>query len=841
MSRIKSLISNPVYLYMHSHNGIGSLLKQSHAKLFCLFILCCTTIPQPIFANTAITVGVYNNSPTIFVDDNGRPAGIFIEILEEIAKKENWKITYETGNFTHLYEGVKNEKIDILPAVAYSRKREQLIDYNYTPVLANWAELYTLEKSKIDSFLDLKGKIVAVKAGDIHFLVLQKMMKNFNIECRFLETDEYGTTLEMLKAEVADVAVVNRLYGEKHRLDYSVKGTSVLFNPIEMRYAVPKGQHQDITHTIDRYITAFKADTSSIYYKTVNKWLMLDTKNDGPSWLLNALYTAIVIALSLSATVLLFRFQVRNQTAELQQANKNLINQIAERKKAEETLQRFARVIEASSDAIALIDRNNKHIFTNKSYEAIKASSHESLVGTSIIDFLGEDFFNLELKEAVAQCLNGETMHIQTRPRLGHTNEFYWNLTLTPYYSAENTLEGYVMDIHDVTDQVELQNRLKNAQKMEAIGMLAGGVAHDLNNILSGLVSYPDMLLINKSPDDPMTTPLLTIKKSGERAATIVQDLLTLARRGVGNQVTTNINTIIREFLASPEHRSITKSVTGVEYIVHLDETLPNIIGSTVHLSKILMNFFTNGVEAMLEGGVLTISTEKTLLTKEYTGYEIIPPGEYAKLTISDTGIGMSTGEVNRVFEPFYTSKIMGRSGTGLGMAVVWGTVKDHDGYIDIKSKPGRGTTFTVYIPTTDKCMEEQATSTLQDFSGNGEKILIVDDLEEQRSLTHGIIKNLGYQADVAASGIEAIEKCHKTSYDLLVLDMIMPGEYDGLATYEAIKSSHPRQKAIIVSGFSETSRVKKAQALGAGTYLKKPYTVELLATAIDQELRDKV
>ena len=821
---------------MRTYNRYIFFLKRSSAFL-CLFLLYLCLSTKPLLANTPITVGVYNNEPTIFVDENGGPTGIFIDILEEIAKKENWQITYTTGHFNYLFDQVKNGKIDILPAVAYSKKRDLLIDYNYRTVIANWAELYTSEDVELNSFLELEGKKIAVKGGDIHFDALKETVQSFNIECRFLETDEYKTTFEMLQAGVVDVAVVNRLYGEKNKLDYAARGSSVLFNPIEMRYAFPQGKNQNVAHIIDNYIKIFKADKSSIYYKTLNKWLVVETDNDGPRWLLNSLYTAIAITLFLIAISMLFRKQVRNRTSELLHANEELVNQISERHNAEATLQKYARVIEASSDAIALFDNDNNHVFTNESYRLIGGTPSKSLVGTSIIDFLGEDFFNLELKEAVANCLRGETIHIQTRPRAGHTNDFYWNLTLTPYYSSTNNLEGYVMDIHDVTDQVELQNRLKNAQKMEAIGMLAGGVAHDLNNILSGLVSYPDMLLINKSPDDPMTLPLQTIKKSGERAATIVQDLLTLARRGVGSPVITNINTIISEFLTSPEHRGISKGVSGVEYIVNLDHELPNIKGSPVHLSKILMNFFTNGVEAMPEGGTLTISTQKVSLPKEYAGYEIIPPGDFATLRIIDTGIGMSKGEINRVFEPFYTSKIMGRSGTGLGMAVVWGTVKDHDGYIDIKSKPGQGTTFTVYIPTTDEPVLEQAQSTLQDYLGDGEKILVVDDLEEQRSLTQGILDNLGYQVDIAASGIEAIEKCKKQTYDLLVLDMIMPGEYDGLSTYETIKSSHPKQKAIIVSGFSETSRVKKAQALGAGIYLKKPYTVELLATAIYQEL----
>lgn len=821
---------------MRIYNRYIFFLKRSNA-FFCLFLLFLCFLTQPLLANTQLTVGIYNNEPTVFVDKDGKPAGIFIDILEEIAQKENWQITYKTDHFTSLFDQLKNGKIDILPAVAYSDQRDQFIDYNYRTVITNWAELYTSEQLELNSFLELEGRKIAVKAGDIHFAALQKTTRNFNIECRFFETDEYSTTFEMLQAGVADVAVVNRLYGETNMLDYSAKETSILFNPIEMRYAFPQGKKQKISHTIDTHIKLFKADKSSIYYKTITKYLMVETAEEGPRWLLHSLYTVIGIALFLIAASMLFRKQVRNRTSELRQANEELVDQISERRNAEATLQKYARVIEASSDAIALLTNDNKHIFTNESYRAIAPPPPMTLKEASVIDFLGEDFFNLELKDAVALCLRGETVHVQTRPRAGHANDFYWNLTLTPYYSATNNLDGYVMNIHDVTDQVELQNRLKNSQKMEAIGMLAGGVAHDLNNILSGLVSYPDMLLINKSPDDPMTTPLQTIKRSGERAATIVQDLLTLARRGVGSQAITNINTIINEFLTSPEHRGITKEVSGIEYIVNLDNELPNIKGSTVHLSKILMNFFTNGVEAMPEGGTLTISTKNVRLQKEYAGYEIIPPGDFATLTITDTGIGMSTGEINRVFEPFYTSKIMGRSGTGLGMAVVWGTVKDHDGYIDIKSKPGQGTTFTVYIPTTTEPMLEQAQSTLQDYLGNGEKILVVDDLEEQRSLTRGILDNLGYQADVAASGIEAIEKSKKQAYDLLILDMIMPGKYDGFSTYETIKSSHPKQKAIIVSGFSETSRVKKAQALGAGIYLKKPYTVEILATAIYREL----
>lgn len=798
-----------------------------------MFFLGATLHPA---AQEIVTVGVYNNEPTIFATADHKVQGLFIDILEEIAEHENWTLVYEVNDFKALFEALKKGKLDILPAVAFSKEREKLINFNYYSIISNWAQIYTAQGIQINSFLDLKDKIIAVKSGDIHFQALQKMMSAFDIDCRFWETDSYQTTFEMLQAKKSQVAVTNRLFGEKNKNRYNVHETAIIFNPIEMRFASPKDKNQDLLSTIDTYLVKFRQNENSVYHQAINKWLMVDNSGSHPIWLLNVLYVTIGIGCFLTVALLLFRRQVKSRTAELEESNMNLLKQVAERKKAEDTLKKYARVVEASSDAIALFNDAHEHVLTNSAYIRIvqcKGNMHNN----TIWDCLGRDFYESELQEPIQRCLRGETVYIQTRPGTGHHNDFYWNVTISPYYSVDRKISGYVLDIHDVTTNVELQNRLKNAQKMEAIGMLAGGVAHDLNNILSGLVSYPDMLLLNRDPEDPMTKPLQTIKKSGERAATIVQDLLTLARRGVGNVVITNLNHIITDFLTSPECDSIKKSASEIEFHVHLDENLPNIKGSIVHLSKVLMNFFTNGVEAMPKGGTMEISTRPVQLDKEHTGYEAVPPGHYATLTIKDTGIGMSTGELNRIFEPFYTSKVMGRSGTGLGMAVVWGTVKDHNGYIDIKSKPGEGTMFTIYIPTASGRLEEKKKSNWSDYLGNNETVLVIDDLEEQRVLSLGILHDLGYTAESASSGTEAIAKCKEKSYDLLVLDMIMPGGLDGLSTYEAIKEHNPEQKAIIVSGFSETDRVKKTQELGAGACLKKPYTVESLAAAIHQEL----
>ena len=796
-------------------------------------------LPSQLYAKTVLKVGVYNNKPTIFVNESGVVQGLFIDILEDIALQEDWEIKYVVGHFSEMFDSLKAGTIDILPAVAYSKEREAFVDFTNETVIANWGEVYTSSNLMITSLTELEGKVIAVKQGDIHFLFLEKMVENFNISCRFIETDEYETIFEMLEANYINIGVVNRLYGNEKKAEYNVQDTPIIFNPIEMRYAAPKRINETILNTIDVYLAAAKADQNSIYYQAINRSLVIDTKKKLPPWLWQILSGAIGSTLLFLTATLLFRSQVKRRTKELSETNQQLQAQIEERKKTEEELLKFGRIVEASCDAMALVDKEHRHILTNRVYRDTFAVTAGNIEGMAIQQVLGLDFFNTRLKESVLTCLKGRVVHVQTMPRKDLKNNCYWNITLSPYYLSNDKTGGYVIDIRDVTEQIEIQNRLENAEKMEAIGMLAGGVAHDLNNILSGIVSYPDMLLVGRAPDDPMTKSLQTIKKSGERAAAIVQDLLTLARRGVGSEVTLNLNEVINEFMASPEHDDSISTVHGIQFRLKLDNDLLNIRGSAVHLLKILMNLFYNAVEAMPRGGILTIRTENRFLDQELVGYEFIPVGEYATLSVEDTGIGMSPSELKRIFEPFYTNKIMGRSGTGLGMAVVWGSIKDHKGFIDVDSERGKGTLFTLYFPISREALPEKKEIMLQSFLGKGQKILVVDDLAEQRILATNILELLGYVVDVASSGEEAVEKCQETEVDLLLLDMIMPGGMDGLATYQKIKSFKQNLKAVIASGFSDSESVRKAQELGAGMYLKKPYTVQSLTQAVYHELAE--
>ena len=364
-------------------------------------------------------------------------------------------------------------------------------------------------------------------------------------------------------------------------------------------------------------------------------------------------------------------------------------------------------------------------------------------------------------------------------------------------------------------------------------------MAHDLNNVLSGIVSYPDLLLLDMSSDNPLRKPIQTIRSSGQKAAAIVQDLLTLARRGVVTADVLNLNTLIAEYLKSPEHKKMMSLNHAVEIRTELEPDLPNIAGSSVHLKKTLMNLLSNAAEAQPRGGTITISTQSRYLDRPVKGYDRVDAGEYVIIMVRDRGEGIDAVDLPRIFEPFYTKKVMGRSGTGLGMAVVWGTVQDHNGYIDVQSTPGRGTCFTLYLPMTRQEIQDRDTPLpLETYMGNGETILVVDDVREQRTIARVLLERMNYTVTTVPSGEKAVDYVRKHPVDLLILDMIMDPGIDGLETYRSILAYRPNQKAIIASGFAETGRVKEALSLGAGPYVKKPYSIEKISLAVRHALQ---
>jgi len=367
---------------------------------------------------------------------------------------------------------------------------------------------------------------------------------------------------------------------------------------------------------------------------------------------------------------------------------------------------------------------------------------------------------------------------------------------------------------------------------------MAGKVAHDLNNVLGALTGYSELLLMELPKGQRARTNAEKIMQSTQRAAAIIQDLLTLARRGVISSEVINLNTVIAGFLKTPVFERMKENHPRVTFRTDFEGKLLNIKASPIHMEKMLMNLLSNAVEAISDAGVVSIQTQNRYLDRGVQGYDKVKEGDYVVLTVSDTGTGIEAENLDKIFEPFYTNKSMGKSGTGLGLSIVWGTVKDHNGYIDVQSNVDEGTTFTLYFPVTREGMTlPQQKIPLEQYRGRGESVLVVDDIAEQRDVASGLLTQLGYKVQTVSRGEEAVEYLRKNQADILVLDMIMAPGIDGLETYQRILQINPKQKAILVSGFSQTDRVREAQRLGAGIYVKKPYVMETIGMAIRDEL----
>ncbi len=379
--------------------------------------------------------------------------------------------------------------------------------------------------------------------------------------------------------------------------------------------------------------------------------------------------------------------------------------------------------------------------------------------------------------------------------------------------------------------------KLHRAEKMEAIGLMAGGVAHDLNNILSGVVSYPELLLYELPQDNPLRQPIETIKQSGERAVAVVADLLTVARGIASVKEVTSLNTLISTFVKSGECNRLRTLYSNITFSTQLSPNAGNICCSPVHIHKLLLNLVTNAFEAIPEVGTITISCENQAGEQQANPDGISDPVQYVVLRISDSGSGISDQDMKQIFEPYYSKKVLGRSGTGLGLAVVWSIVKEHDGQVSVSSND-KGTVFTVLFPAClEKPQDFQAEVSLANLQGNG-TILVVDDEPLQREIAEKMLSSLGYTVTMVSSGEEAIEYLQEHFVDLVLLDMLMEPGINGYETYVEIIKLHPGQKAVIASGFSESNAVLDAKVLGVGTFIKKPYSMEELARAILQELQ---
>jgi PAS domain S-box-containing protein len=398
--------------------------------------------------------------------------------------------------------------------------------------------------------------------------------------------------------------------------------------------------------------------------------------------------------------------------------------------------------------------------------------------------------------------------------------------------------------IRDISERIKaeeeklgLQKKLAKAGKLNALGLMAGSVAHDLNNILSGIVSYPDLLLLQMSESDRYYEQIKKIQSAGKRAAAVVADLVTIARGGTLTKTVENLNALILNHLSSLEHLERLANFPQAMIQTKLHKNLSNACCSPQHIHKILLNLIGNSLEVVKENGKVQISTDNVKFVHPLATGILAQDDDYVKLTISDNGPGIRQEDVEFIFDPFYTTKMMGKSGTGLGLSIVWNIVQDHNGWIEVKDNQP-GAIFEIYLPAThDMVCSLQDMETADSLRGNGETILVIDDQSEQNEIIEKALQKMGYVTYSVTSGEAGIAFIQERPVDLVLLDMMMGDGLNGRETYEKILKIHPQQKAIVISGYARSEEIVTAKDLGVSKFIEKPVTISKIGLAIRQSL----
>jgi PAS domain S-box-containing protein len=538
------------------------------------------------------------------------------------------------------------------------------------------------------------------------------------------------------------------------------------------------------------------------------------------------------------------------------ECNIGFFSDITDRKKAVEAMieseAEWRSLVENAPDIIMTIDKDYKILYMNRPFFD---AAIEEAIGESIYKY-----FPLEHKDTMWKMLEkvfntGEIVSFEIKVDSPNSAPAWFSIRLGPirFNGSVIAAASFITDItqRKLTEEQKkkLQDQLTKAEKMESLGLLAGGVAHDLNNIITPLVAYPDLILIKIPKDSPAVKYIKRLGKSAEEAAAVIQDLLTMARRGRYIMVPTNLNDVIENYLDSPGFIRLGEEHPEIDFQKGLDENLPDIMGSATHLLKVVMNLIVNAYDAMQDGGLLTVETSQQYLEKLINGHDKINKDDYVVFKVRDTGVGIDSADIEKIFEPYYSNKEIGRSGSGLGLSVVYGIIKDHGGYYDINTEPGKGTEFIFYFPVLKVSPDDDTLAGSDDKKTGGikgvdflgeETILVVDDCEEHRNLTFELLISQGYNVHTVVNGKEALEYLNDNQVDMVVLDMVLEESFDALDTYREIQKISPGQKAIIISGYSPTQRVEELQMLGAGQFVRKPFSRQTLSKAIRQELDKK-
>ncbi|MDY7032197.1 MAG: PAS domain S-box protein [Thermodesulfobacteriota bacterium] len=512
---------------------------------------------------------------------------------------------------------------------------------------------------------------------------------------------------------------------------------------------------------------------------------------------------------------------------------------INEYRKSEETLreseERFRSLAENAPDIIFTLNKEGAWTYVNPAFEEILGYSRDEVIGKYAIGIINEEHArnHIHLFKRIRdekETIKNESIHLTHKDR----SERLFNTSASCNADLQGNMTGVVGLLKDITEHRRLEAQFRQSQKMEAIGTLAGGIAHDFNNILMGIQGRTSLMLIDTDSSHPHFEHLRGIEDYVKSAADLTKQLLGFARSGKYEVKSTDLNEVIKG-----QNRMFGRTKKEIAIRGKYEEILWTVEVDQGQIGQVLLNLYVNAWQAMPNGGSLYVQTENVMLDENAVKPFDLEPGRYVRISVTDTGIGMDKETQQRIFDPFFTTKEMGR-GTGLGLATVYGIIKNHGGIINVHSEKGVGSTFSIYLPASEKEPTEEM-QVQEDFLKGKETILLVDDEEMIIDVSEQLLKKMGYRVFLARGGREAVKvyKTNKDKIDLIILDMIMP-DMGGAEAYDRMKEINPDMRVLLSSGYAENGLAMEILERGCDGFIQKPFNMKQLSQKIREILESE-
>jgi PAS domain S-box-containing protein len=792
-----------------------------------------------LLAQRDLKIVGFSNYPLYFADEKGKIKGFYVDLIEQIAKEANWKISYELTNIPQCFLRIKNNQAQIGAIFSYSKERAKAAKFSRQSVMTLWGQTFVPIGSPVDKILHLNNKKIGFLNKGINYVNFSDMASNLQIQYKAVFYSTYEKMAKALENEEIDAAVFNNLTGDYLKELYDIKATGIVFDPFSLFFILPPDNpdSEKIITILDKKIDAWKSQKNSFYYQSLKKWYSAMAKQDNIK--MGHIYS-LIASLTL-ATIILFlmlryaRYEVKRQTHKINESNTRLLKEIEERKIAQTRAlaerERYRVVTEATSDFVLRYDRNFRHIFVNRpTLESLGIKEKDILNKRGReMGFFPEDCEVME-KNLTQVFETGKGLNFELNADFADKT-LVLDITLSPEISEDGTVKTVVGIARDISYKKELEHKNKEleekmmrTQRLEAIGTLAGGIAHDFNNILAPVIGYAEILKSDFDSNSSVYESADEIYKAAIRGKQLVRQILAYSRMPESGMELVSLQSVIEESLKLI--RPVLPS--SIDIIKDIDSDCLLIVAESSQIHQVFMNLITNSFYAMKEnGGQLEIILKQIELNteNEFT----LEPGFYAFLKISDNGKGMRKETLEHIFEPYYTTKPQ-EEGTGLGLFQVHSIIKKLNGTIVVNSEEGGGTEFKILIPCARETIREieEICENEQSRLKDALTIMLVDDEVMIIKLFEKLLKKLDYQVISFSSSVAALDyfKNNSNLIDAVITDMTMPDLTGDRLTVKLLEIK-PEIPVIICTGYSENISPEKAEELGAKSLMVKPVTLK--------------